>query len=243
MRVFWFRPNKSVAAWIEFRTHREKTSIRFSAKGQLTKTPPPEPTSEAFDPPFVSVFVSDEDDLENEFKPLWDQPTMLRLACALYEHPHRSSLEKKLFKLRNQTRVVKELLHHCIDLDHPSELLSFVYWHEFKQIRDEFQDRYRNAVQVFERNKSIAAERLFEELSADYRFDRELAKMDLRSAVMKLISAEKVCAICMQQVCDACFIHKDRGCMVCRKCAEQFDERVPCPFCREPIERAVITNL
>jgi len=199
--------------------------------------------NEAFDPPFASIFRSNSLSAEeDEFRSIWDDGTMLRLAKRLYERPDRERLHRKLRTLRNRTQAVEELLRACIDVESPSEFLLFAYWYEFKQVREDFCDRYAKALRLFETNKRDAPRALFDSLSSDDRFDVELARSSLKDAVHRLIEGQRVCAICMNSVCDACLIHKNRGCSICRKCAESFEEGRACPFCRETVERVVVTN-
>jgi hypothetical protein len=167
---------------------------------------------------------------------------MLRLARSLYARPDRERLFHRLLTLRNRTQAIEELLRACIDVENPSEFLLFAYWYEFKQVREDFCDRYEKALRIFETNKRDAASALFDSLATDDRFDVELARSSLKDAVHRLIEGQRVCAICMNHACDACLIHKSRGCSICRKCSESFEEGCACPFCRETVERVVVTN-
>lgn len=198
--------------------------------------------NEAFDPPFASIFRSNSPSQDDEFRSIWDDGTMVRLAKSLYRRPDRERLYQKLLTLRNRTQAVEELLRTCIEVENPSEFLLFAYWYEFKQVREDFCDRYRKAVRIFETNKRGAIDALFDSLANDDRFDSELARTSMKDAVHRLIEEQRVCAICMNSACDACLIHKRRGCMICRKCSESFEEGCVCPFCRETVERVIVTN-
>lgn len=180
---------------------------------------------------------------------------MLLLARSVYRHPNRRLVESKLFTLRKQTQLIKEVMRRCIDVENPSEILLCMYWYEFKRAREDFKTRYNTAIRLFEENLRNTAPLLFHELRPNDQFDKELAKENMVSAVVNLLRTNiapvsnyercgetSTCNICMNGTNNACLVHENRACAICKECSKWFQKGKRCPFCRKIVERVVRLN-